>query len=80
MRLIAVCEPDGTIVTLITMPQGGLRPSIPNLLSRQREVEVDAPDIKEDMDGQEIHRRLIELGKLFTVDFSKTEFVPRNAR
>jgi hypothetical protein len=53
MRLIAVCDSDGTIVTLMTVPQGGLHPSIPNLPSTHREVELDAPDISEDMDGHE---------------------------
>ena len=55
MRLIAVCDSDGAIFTLMTMPLDGLRPSLLNLPPTQREVEFNAAQISDELDNQEIH-------------------------
>lgn len=75
MRLIAVCDSDGAILTLMTMPLDGLRPSLLNLPPTQREVELDAPEISDELDNQEIHARLRDIGERFRVDLAQTSFV-----
>ncbi|NLS20746.1 hypothetical protein HGP16_30015 [Rhizobium sp. P40RR-XXII] len=79
MRLIIVCDADGAIVSTATMPAGGLRLSMPTLPVGQREVELDAPDILENMDHHEIHRQLSDLTKRFCVDLSQDKLVLRNS-
>lgn len=71
MRLIIVCDADGAIVSTTTMPTGGLRLSMPTLPVGQREVELDAPDILENMDHHEIHRQLSDLKKRSCVGLSQ---------
>ena len=60
MRLMVVCDAGGAVVSAATWPEGGLRLSSPDLAAGHREVEIDAPEIAETLDQQEIHRRLGE--------------------
>jgi hypothetical protein len=78
MRVIAVCNEGGEIAVLMTAPEGGLRPSLEYLEPNQREVELDLPDISEDFDRQEIHRRLNDLRNGFLVERSQGTLIPRN--
>ena len=78
MKLIAICDIDGAIVSTATMPAGGLRPSVQNLPVGHREVELDAPDILEDADDHEVHRQLSDLKKRFYVDSEQNKLVLRN--
>ncbi|MFP2961648.1 hypothetical protein ACLEPN_28550 [Myxococcus sp. 1LA] len=77
MKLITACDAEGNILSIITAPEGGLRPSVPGLPPYQRQVEIDAPDIADDLDDAEIHRRLRDLGNKYKVDSTGKKFVAR---
>ncbi|KAI3606289.1 hypothetical protein D8I24_2132 [Cupriavidus necator H850] len=77
MRLITNFDADGNIVSIITAPDGGLRPSIPDLPLQQRQVEIDAPDISAELDDVEIHRRLRNIMTQYKVDPDGPKFVAR---
>ena len=77
MKLVAICDLDGNVVSLMTFPEGGLRPSVPDLPPNHQEIEIDAPDISEDLEDSEVTRRLTELVRRSRVDVSRKEFVAR---
>jgi hypothetical protein len=77
MRIIVVCDGDGAIMALMTRPEGGLRPSVPNLPLNHQEIEMDMPGISDDSDDAEIQTRLNDLITRHRVDVSRKEFVPR---
>jgi hypothetical protein len=77
MRLVTVCDNDGSILAIMTSPEGGLRPSIPSLPFSQQEVEIDAPDITDDLDDAELNERLAELASRCRVDRSTNTFIER---
>jgi hypothetical protein len=77
MRVIAVVDVDGSVVSLMTMPTDGIRPSLPDLPPGQSEVEIDMPDITDEMYTEELHPRLRELLTQHRVDVARNCFVPR---
>jgi hypothetical protein len=77
VRLVTICDVDGNIVGLSTFPEGGARISVPNLPLGHQEIEVDAPDIGDDMDESEVYRRLNGLISDYRVDMSRRQFVAR---
>ncbi|WP_223638029.1 hypothetical protein [Corallococcus sp. EGB] len=77
MRVVMICDAEGNILGAVTSPEGGLRPAFAGLPPHQRQVEIDAPDIPEDLDDAEIRRRLKDLGTRYKVDSAGRKFVAR---
>lgn len=77
MRLVMICDAEGNILSAVTSPEGGLRPSFGGLQPHHRQVEIDAPDIQEDLDDAEVRRRLKDLGTRYKVDSAGKKFVAR---
>jgi hypothetical protein len=77
MRVIAVVDVEGSVVSLMTMPTDGIRPSLPGLSPGQSEVEIDVPDITDEMSAKELHSRLRELLTQHRVDVARNRFVSR---
>jgi hypothetical protein len=77
MRLNTIADADGNVVGISTAPDGGVRSSVPNLPPELREVEIDAPDITDEMEINEIFRRLRDLKSNYKVDHSARKFVQR---
>jgi len=61
----------------MTSPAGGLRRSVPSLPFNQLEIEVDAPDISDDLDDAEINERLTDLATRHRVNTSTNSFIAR---
>jgi hypothetical protein len=78
MQLTVVCDVNGAVVSVATLPANGLRLSIPNLPLGQREIQIDAPDIPENADYQELHGRLSDLRKHYNVDAAQNKLVARS--
>ncbi|HEV7649835.1 MAG TPA: hypothetical protein VGP26_16940 [Actinophytocola sp.] len=77
MRIITVCDYDGNVVALMSMPHDGFRPSLPGLPPGQQEVEIDVPDLTEDMNDEDRHSRLHELATRYRVDVGRKGFTAR---
>ncbi|WP_338865981.1 hypothetical protein [Myxococcus stipitatus] len=70
--LYFILGPDSRLAT-----GGGLRPSVPDLPPHQHWVEIDAPEIRDDLDDTEIHQRMRDLRAQFKVDPVGKRFVAR---
>lgn len=79
MKLVTACDAEGNILIIITVPEGGLRPSVPDLPPHQHWVEIDAPEIRDDLDDTEIHQRMRDLRAQFKVDPVGKRFVARKS-
>jgi hypothetical protein len=77
MKIVVLCNSEGEITSMASMPDGGLPVSFQNPDPRVREIVIEAPDITEDMPGSEVLARLHEIRDRQRVDITKYTFVPK---
>jgi hypothetical protein len=77
MKIVVLCNSEGEITSLASMPHGGLPVSLQNTDPRVREIVIEAPDITEDMPGSKVLARLHEIRDSHRVDITKNTFVPK---
>lgn len=77
MKIVALCNSDGVIKSLASVPSGAPSVSFPNPQPWEQEIVVEAPDIAEDIPNSEIFDRLLEIRDRHLVDLTEYKFVPK---
>jgi hypothetical protein len=77
MKIVALCNSEGEITSLASMPDGGSPVSFQNPDPRQQEIVIEAPDITADMSATEVLDRLHEIRNRRRVDITKKTFVAK---
>lgn len=79
MRLVTVCDSQGTILALMSYEEGAPRLSLGTLPPGHQEIDIEVGDIIDTGDDSEIQRRMEELIQSHRVDMRSQSFVARNA-
>jgi hypothetical protein len=77
MKIVVLCNSEGEITSLASMPDGGPPVSFQNPDPREQEIVIEAPDITEDMSATEVLDRLHEIRDRRRVDIKKNAFVAK---
>lgn len=77
MKIAVLCNSQGDITSLASMPEGGLPVSFPTPDPRERQIVIQVQDITEDMPGSQVLTRLHEIRDRQRVDIAKSTFVPK---
>ena len=77
MKIVVLCNSEGEITSLASMPDGAPPVSFQNPDPRQREIVIEVPDITEGMPGSEVIARLHEFRDRHRVSFANYKFVPK---
>jgi hypothetical protein len=77
MKIVVLCNSEGEITSLASMPDGGPPVSFQNRDPRKQEIVIEVQDITEDMPGSEVLARLHEIRDRQRVDITKYTFVPK---
>jgi hypothetical protein len=77
MKVVVLCDSQGGITSLASMPEGGPPVSFPSPDPREQQIVIDVQDIREDMPGAEVVTRLLEIRDRQRVDMTKYKFVPK---
>jgi len=77
MKIVVLCNSDGEITSLASMPDGGPPVSFPDRDPREQEIVIDAPDITEGMPHSDVIARLLEIRDRHRVRITEYKFVPK---
>jgi hypothetical protein len=77
MKIVVLCNSEGEITSLASMPEGGPPVSFQSQDPMEQEIVVEVQDITEDMPGSEVVARLHEIRDHQRIDITKNTFVPK---
>ena len=77
MKIVVLCNSEGEITSLASMPDGGPPVSFQSPDPREQEIVIEVQDITEDMPGSEVLDRLHEIRDRQRVDITENTFVPK---
>jgi hypothetical protein len=77
MKIVVLCNSEGEITSLASMPAEGPPVSFQSPDPREQEMVIEVQDITEDMPGLEVLDRLHEIRDRQRVDITEYTFVPK---
>jgi hypothetical protein len=77
VKIVVLCNSEGEIKSLASMPDEGAPVSFPNPNPREQQIVIEAQDIAEDMPDSEVLARLLEIRDRQRVDITEYRFVPK---
>jgi hypothetical protein len=77
MKIKVLCNSEGEITSLASMPEGGPPVSFQSPDPREKEIVIEVQDITEGMPRSEVLARLQEIRDRQRVDITKYAFVPK---
>jgi hypothetical protein len=77
MKISVLCNSDGVIADMVSMPEGGPPASFSTSDPREQQIVIDVQDITEDMPEADVLARLLDIRDRHRVDFAESKLVPK---